>query len=126
MNQIKKIFLYTIVSLYAIPQFVFGQGGGSSGGGGNCGSSGFPNPISYCNFMDFVQAILQVVLKIGIPVAAMFIIYSGFLFVKAQGNEAELTKAKNAFTYAVIGTAILLGSWLLAKGIESTITSWES
>ena len=75
--------------------------------------------------MEFVKAILEVVLKIGIPVAAMFIIYSGFLFVKAQGNEAELTKAKNAFTYAVIGTAILLGSWLLAKGIESTINSLQ-
>src|SRR3989344_9322230 len=90
-NKMKKIFLYAIVSLYAIPQFVFGQGGGSSGGGG----TSFPNPIRYTTFMDFVQAILQVVLKIGIPVAAMFIIYSGFLFVKAQGNEAELTKAKN-------------------------------
>lgn len=84
----------------------------------------FPNPIPrFGTFMDFVQAILQVVLKIGIPVAAIFIIYSGFLFVKAQGNEAELTKAKSAFTYAVIGTAILLGSWLLAVGIESTINS---
>jgi len=76
--------------------------------------------------MEFVEAILEVVLKIGIPVAAMFIIYSGFLFVKAQGNPEELKKAKSAFTYAVIGTAILLGSWLLATGIESTITSWES
>ena len=117
----KKIFLYAIVSLYAIPQFVFGQGGGSSGGGG----TSFPNPIRYTTFMDFVQAILQVVLKIGIPVAAMFIIYSGFLFVKAQGNPEELKKAKRAFTYAVIGTAILLGSWLLAKGIESTINSLQ-
>ena len=90
-----------------------------------CSSSTFCNPIGYSTFMEFVQAILQVVLKIGIPVAAMFIIYSGFLFVKAQGNEAELTKAKNAFTYAVIGTAILLGSWLLAKGIESTINSLQ-
>jgi len=120
-NKMKKIFLYAIVSLYAIPQFVFGQGGGSSGGGG----TSFPNPIRYTTFMDFVQAILQVVLKIGIPVAAMFIIYSGFLFVKAQGNPEELKKAKRAFTYAVIGTAILLGSWLLAKGIESTINSLQ-
>jgi len=86
----------------------------------------FPNPIEPDNFMEFVQMILEVVMKIGIPIAALFIIYSGFLFVKAQGNEQELEKAKKAFTYAVIGTAILLGSWLLASGIESTITSLES
>ncbi len=91
-----------------------------------CDTGKFCNPITYGSFMEFVKAILEVVLKIGIPVAAMFIIYSGFLFVKAQGNPEELKKAKSAFTYAVIGTAILLGSWLLATGIESTITSWES
>jgi len=121
-NKMKKIFWYAVVSLFTFPQIVLG--GNVTGGTGGTGG-GFPNPIKYTTFMDFVQAILQVVLKIGIPVAAMFIIYSGFLFVKAQGNEAELTKAKNAFTYAVIGTAILLGSWLLAKGIESTINSLQ-
>lgn len=118
----KKIFWQVAVISLTLPHIVFGQTvtGGTGGTGG-----GFPNPIRFSTFMDFVQAILQVVLKIGIPVAAMFIIYSGFLFVKAQGNEAELTKAKSAFTYAVIGTAILLGSWLLAKGIESTINTLQ-
>lgn len=91
--------------------------------GSPCESGTFCNPIGFGSFMEFVNAILGVVMKIGIPVAAMFIIYSGFLFVKAQGNEAELTKAKSAFTYAVIGTAILLGAWLLAQGISSTIDS---
>lgn len=107
-----------IVNFLLVPYMAFGQGSVTSGG-----TSGLQNPTSYSTIMDFVQAILQVVLKIGIPVAAMFIIYSGFLFVKAQGNEQELTEAKKAFTYAVIGTAILLGSWLLAQGIASTINS---
>ena len=96
------------------------------GGGVDSGGELFPNPIGPDNVMEFVQMILEVVMKIGIPVAALFIIYSGFLFVKAQGNEQELEKAKKAFTYAVIGTAILLGSWLLATGIESTINSLEA
>ena len=91
--------------------------------GSPCESGTFCNPIASDSFMEFVNSILGVVMKIGIPVAAMFIIYSGFLFVKAQGNEAELTKAKSAFTYAVIGTAVLLGAWLLAQGISSTIDS---
>lgn len=117
-----------VASFFTLPQIILanthGPGtGGTTGPGTTGGGASFPNPIKYATFMDFVQAILQVVLKIGIPVAAMFIIYSGFLFVKAQGNESELTKAKSAFTYAVIGTAILLGSWLLAEGIGSTIES---
>lgn len=124
-NAMKKNFWYAVISLFTLPYIVFGQGSVTNPGTGGTGVS-FPNPIPrFGTFMDFVQAILQVVLKIGIPVAAIFIIYSGFLFVKAQGNEAELTKAKSAFTYAVIGTAILLGSWLLATGIESTINSLQ-
>lgn len=119
----KEIFWYGVISLYTLPHVVLG--GNVTGGTGGSGGGSFPNPIRYSTFMDFVKAILEVVLKIGIPVAAMFIIYSGFLFVKAQGNEQELVKAKHAFTYAVIGTAILLGSWLLATGIESTINSLQ-
>ena len=121
-KMIKKITPFvTSISIAIYPLLLQAAPPGSS-----CESGTFCNPIASDSFMEFVNSILEVVMKIGIPVAAMFIIYSGFLFVKAQGNEAELTKAKSAFTYAVIGTAILLGSWLLATGIESTITSWES
>jgi uncharacterized MnhB-related membrane protein len=49
------------------------------------------------------------------------IIYAGFLFVTASGNETKLETAKRALTYALIGTAILLGSVVIAKGIEATI-----
>lgn len=128
MVHIKGVYWGIVLSLYLIPRLVFGQGDvtGGTGTGSGGGTGAFPNPIRYGSFMDFVQAILAVVLKIGIPVAAIFIIYSGFLFIKAQGNEAELTKAKSAFTYAIIGTAILLGSWLLAEGISATINSLKS
>jgi hypothetical protein len=47
----------------------------------------------------------------------------GFLFLTAQGDEAQLTKAKKAFLWACIGTAVLLGAWLLATAINATIQS---
>ena len=70
---------------------------------------------------EFIQSILHIVLQIGIPVAAFFLLYSGFLFLTAQGNDTKLTSAKNAFLWAVIGTAVLFGSWLLANAIVGTI-----
>ena len=81
------------------------------------------NPITLNNFADFVEAILDVVLAIGVPVAAIFIIYAGLMFVTAQGNETKLAAAKKAFTWAVIGTAILLGSWVMATAISNVIAS---
>lgn len=79
------------------------------------------NPAASPTLQAFIQAVLQIVVKIGLPVATIFIIWSGFLFLTAQGEEAKITKARHAFTWAVIGTAILLGSWLLATAIKATI-----
>ena|SRR3989344_340128 len=75
---------------------------------------------------DFIHTILAGALKIGIPVIALAIIYSGFLFVFARGNSEKLTKAKDSLLYTLIGAAILLGSWAIATMIQVTITGLES
>ncbi|MBI2617939.1 hypothetical protein HYW58_00580 [Candidatus Kaiserbacteria bacterium] len=88
-----------------------------------CGTgTGLQNPLrNICSFEAFVELLLQAVIRIGLPIAVLFIVYSGLLFVTAQGNDEKLTKAKDVFFYTVLGTAIFLGSWVLAKIIETTI-----
>ena len=71
---------------------------------------------------ELIKTFLDGALKIGIPIIALAIIYSGFLFVFARGNSEKLTKAKDSLLYTIIGAAILLGSWAIAKMIEVTIT----
>ena len=73
------------------------------------------------NIQDFIKAIVQIVLYIGIPIVALAIIYTGFLFVSAQGNSEKLTKAKNALLYTIIGGALLLGAFVIANAIGSTV-----
>lgn len=68
-----------------------------------------------------IQDILEKAIKIFIPVIALAIIYSGFLFVSAMGNSEKLKKAKDALLYTLIGAAILLGSWAIAKLIADTV-----
>jgi hypothetical protein len=79
------------------------------------------NPISYNNINDFIKAILRGAIKIGIPIIALAIIYSGFLFVSARGNSEKLSEAKNALLYTCLGAAILLGAWAIAQLISETI-----
>ena len=98
------------------------QGSGSSG----CppaGSEGIPNPLKGgCDLYALIKLIInEVVLPIGAVLAVFFVIYSGFLMVTAGGNEERLKKAKTTFLYTLIGTAILLGAWVIAEGIERTI-----
>ena len=71
----------------------------------------------------FIKSVLDIFIKLGIAAASFFLIWAGFLFLQAQGDPAKLTTAKRALLWAVIGTAVVFGSWLLSSVIRVTI--WE-
>ena len=79
------------------------------------------NPIDAQTIQEFIKTFLTGILRIGIPVVAVAVIYCGFLFVKAQGKPEDLKKAKDALLYTLIGAAVLLGSWVLAILISETV-----
>lgn len=79
------------------------------------------NPLRYNTLDEFITAIMGLVLQIMTPVIAILIIWTGFLFVKARGNPAEITKAKQAFLWVIIGAAIMLGAFVLKSAIEGTV-----
>ncbi|MBI4136184.1 MAG: hypothetical protein HY481_01370 [Candidatus Vogelbacteria bacterium] len=98
--------------------------GGNSGGGSGGGSSGAPitNPLGSINeIKDLITKILDIVIQIGLPAIALAIVYTGFLFVKARGNEAELTQAKTTLFWTVIGAAVILGAFVIQTAIEGTV-----
>ena len=79
------------------------------------------NPISTNTIQEFIRVLLEGMLKIGIPLVALAVIYCGFLFVQARGKPEEITKAKDALFWTLIGAAILLGALGLAELISSTV-----
>ncbi|MEK7593746.1 MAG: TrbC/VirB2 family protein [Patescibacteria group bacterium] len=82
------------------------------------------NPLRGTNDLTtLIIKILGAVVKIGGYVAVLAIIWSGFLFVKAQGNKTELETAKSTFMYTIIGVAVLLAAQGLALALGETIKS---
>ncbi len=81
------------------------------------------NPLSsnIDSIPDLVHSLLNIVLIIGTPIVALAIIFAGFMLVAAQGNPEKLQKARQALLWAVIGGAILLGSYVLATAIGGTV-----
>ncbi|MCR4334233.1 MAG: pilin [Patescibacteria group bacterium] len=79
------------------------------------------NPLQVKTISELINSILGLVLQIGLPVAVVFIIYSGFLFVTARGDPKKLTDAKSTFLWTVVGTAVLLGASVIAGVIDATI-----
>ena len=83
------------------------------------------NPLKSESILDLLTALLNVIVQVGIPLIALAIVYSGFLFVKAQGNESELSEAKKTLYWTVIGAAIVLGALVISQVIQTTVTSLE-
>ncbi len=108
-----------------------GGGGGANlggGGGDNAGQSGsstdtatIENPIQVDSIAGFIERVLGIILKLGIPIVALAIIYAGFKFVMAQGNAGKLEEAKSTFLYTLVGAALLLGAWVVGSIVKATI-----
>ncbi len=81
-------------------------------------SADLQNPLNSNTFSQLVKNVAKIVAQIGFPIAALAIIYSGFLFVSARGNEKQLEDAKRTFLWTIIGTAILLGAWAIAEAVQ--------
>lgn len=81
------------------------------------------NPLAVETIQDFIRIVLEGLLRVGIPIVALAIIYCGFLFVFAVGNSEKLTKARQSLIYTLIGAAILLGSYAIATLLAETVQS---
>ncbi|MGB3922279.1 MAG: pilin [Minisyncoccia bacterium] len=119
---------FLIIALPLILFFVFGAGFVMAQGSG-------PNPSirvtlenpfgsQQNSLFGLVRDIINdVVLPIGGVIAVLAFIYSGFLYVTAQGNEQKIKDAHRALLYTSIGAAVLLGAWVIANVVCTTIAA---
>lgn len=75
------------------------------------------NPLKADSIPALIENIASFAVAIGLPIATIFIVYSGFLFVSAKGNEKKLESAKETFKWSIIGAALIVGADFLAKAI---------
>lgn len=85
-----------------------------------------PNPLKAKSLICFIYSTVNIIIDVLAIVAALYIIWAGFQFVAAQGNEAKLKAAKQSFVNAIIGTAILLGSWAIISFVIQTVNGITS
>ncbi len=122
-NYIKKNWLNIILMVFMLALPVLSLAGGTITDPNPPANTNVTivNPIKSTTLVGFIQTILEGIIKIGMPIIVLAIIYSGFLFVSAQGNSEKLSEAKRALTYTLIGAVILLGSWAIAQLIADTV-----
>jgi hypothetical protein len=103
-----------------------GNTGGSTGNtSGSTGNTGMlVNPLgSIDSLQDLIMAILKGVIQLGAIFLVLMLVFVGFKFVMAQGNEEELRSARAALLWTVIGGLILLGSQAIMTIVQDTANS---
>lgn len=133
----KTILLFPIMLMLAMPVLAIGAtqppsgGNPTNPGGGNPTSAPvnvsvkITNPFSVGNnLFEVLKAIVNnVILPIGGSLCVLAFIYAGFKYVIAQGSPTKIAEAHRILLYAAIGTAVILGSWMITQVISNTIGS---
>lgn len=79
-------------------------------------SLGPPDPPGTGSIYEFIQILLGVITKLAIPILAVLLVYWGYKFASAMGNDAEIAEAKKNFS-----KMILIVGFFLALAVIATI-----
>lgn len=77
-----------------------------------------------CGISDaitLIQNIIEYILILILPIAAIVFAYVGFLFLTSGGDTGKRDKAKKAMGSLVVGIIVILAAWLLVKSILSAL-----
>ena len=128
------IILYFIIPINIQAQSGSGQPNPSGSGQPSAGQqtsisikTKIINPFKQETIPELIETIVkEILVPVGTAVAVVMIIYAGFLYVTAGGNETQIKKAHDALLWAVIGAAILLGAYIISQAIQGTISQLQS
>lgn len=79
------------------------------------------NPLKFNSLTELMDGILQAVVQLGAILLVFMLVWVGFLFVMARGNPEEISKARSALVWTLIGGLILLGAEAISQVIQATV-----
>ncbi|MEK7184795.1 MAG: hypothetical protein AAB683_01515 [Patescibacteria group bacterium] len=124
------VTIFTYSSLYAE------VGGSSNTGAGAVTGSSKPtptntsitqkftplqNPLKVGSIEGVIFLAVDIAIYIGVSFAILAIIFVGFKFVMARGDQTALKNAKEWFMYIIIGLAILISARVTVEIVQNTL-----
>lgn len=71
---------------------------------------------------ELIRSVTLWVLGITGAVAVLFIIYGGFRYITASGNQTNMQAAKDILIKAIIGLVIVLVAYVIIQAVLSALT----
>lgn len=84
-------------------------------------SATIENPLGYQDFEGLVNAIINFLIKVATPLAAIMFVVSGVLFVTSTGDPGRVSTARKVALYTAIGYGVILMSSGLIKVLQSLL-----
>ena len=78
-------------------------------------TAGDYNTNNTTNFVTTIAAVIQGVLSFVGIIFFLYIIYAGFLWVTAHGDEDRITKAKSILKNNIIGVVVVLAAGVIVN-----------
>jgi hypothetical protein len=87
------------------------------------GSGTLANPLKFKSLDELLTGLLNAAIQLGTILLTLALIYTGFRFVAARGNEEKISQARTALMYTIVGGLIILGATAIKEVLQSTISS---
>jgi hypothetical protein len=79
------------------------------------------NPLNAKSIQEVILLAVDIAIYVGTAFAILAIIFVGFKFVEARGNDTKLKEAKQWFFYIIIGFAILISAKVIVEIVRTTL-----
>lgn len=74
------------------------------------------------NIGDFIIAVINVLLGLLLTISVLFIVIGGYQYVTSAGKEDQAKSGRRTVTYAVMGVAISILSYMIVRVVEGTLS----
>ena len=116
LNSYRFLIFLVAFSIILTPFIVFASHGGIvPPPNPETGEWGWPELVS------LAQHLINFLIVLALPLAALAFAYAGFLYITAAGSEERVKKAHGIFLKVGIGLFLVLGAWLIVYFITSTL-----
>ena len=78
-------------------------------------------PCDFNALMTLINRVMNFILYLSIPLAAISISYAGYLYISAVGDTGKIEEAHKIFGSVLKGFAFVLAGWLIVYTIMSAL-----
>lgn len=115
-----KFLFFIFLLLFAVATPVFAVNFGTDIAGEAAISGGYSKTTSETTFAETVGTVIYMVLSLVGAIFLTLMVYAGYIWMTARGEEEEVKKSQKIIIACVIGLIILVGAY----SITSFVVPW--